>query len=221
MSEAPIAADARQRPSRGRYLLGFVVAAGVASLFCCGGVGLVAIYMGVVFQRGLSEDPAVIRQRAAEIADLAIPPEFEPTSSYEARVPVTNRRILTWAVFESDPEKDQFENYILLGQYYGDISRATRDELLTGVERSIFDQQKYHEQIDSKTLKTVDTRQYTIRDQKAEFIFQQVEGKVSGDKYWIVLGQFAGKGGPAILYIRADVNRYDQAALEKIVESIQ
>jgi hypothetical protein len=206
---------------RGRgWLWGVAIGCGAVLLLCCGGFGLVAVYMGLVVQRGLSDDPAVAQARAAEIADITLPAEFKPTASFELRVPVTGRGVLTWVLYQADSRGDSFESFILLGQLYADVPEESRDAVMQRFLKSLVDNEKIYEQVQQESEKP-QTRELTIRGQKAEFLFYHGRGTVSEQKYRLVQGQFRGKAGTAILYLRADADKYDEAALMRIIESIR
>ena len=66
-----------------KVLIGVLIGAGVLGLVCCGGFAIVGWKVADQIQKGASDDPVVVRQVTADIADIDIPPEFEPVGSFK------------------------------------------------------------------------------------------------------------------------------------------
>jgi hypothetical protein len=205
------------RSSR-RLWLGLGIGCGLALLLCCGGFTALTFLTGTMFANAFSQDPQVVRERTAEICTIDLPPEFQPSSSFDLVIPVKNQRFLTWVAY-TGPSHAGSPNLIVLGQFYQQLAEATRDQLMEQIHQSIRQQQE-HEHVridDSKTF----TREFTIRGEKAEFLFQEGEGDQSKARFRIVVGQFKGSGGTALLYLQVNPEQFDDDALVKIIESIR
>lgn len=219
-TEAPVPATEAPDRARGRFGRWRVLGVGcvLVALFSCGLVGLLAVFLFQFFQRGISSDPAVVRARLAKIAKIDVPPPLSARLSYEARVPWKQRPLLTWVIYDADPDKSTFESYLSVGQWYTDLSQ-TRDNLLMELQRSQLEQDIIREAIDPDK-KTKKTLEYTINGTKTEFVFQQGTGAVSDEKYLLAYGQFRGREGPAILNLCLNAKHFDEATVKKIIQSI-
>lgn len=213
------------RRSRSGILLGMGIGCGVAMLLLCGGVGVFAVYSYRLAESMVSrsDEPEVIRARTAEIAEIDLPADFLPDMAFDMRVPVVGQRLWSWTVYSDKSDGDEYDNFLVLGQFYQDVSRNTREQLMARIDQSIRDHEHdtdVDEQID-EDKKSSETRELTIHGEPAEFIFSSAKGQVSNEKYWVVSGQFKGKEGTAVLHARANAAKYEKSDLEQMVESIR
>ncbi len=206
--------------SKRKWLLGLGIGCGVTLLVCCGGLALFGVWFTNEMKRGYSTDHAVVEARKTEITAITLPPEFQPAASFDWTMPLANKHVLTWVAYEEKTDKDEYQNLIVLGQFYGEVPEKSREKLLDQINQSIQEQELNHEQV-TIDKQTAETREFTIRGEQAEFVFQKGKGSASDKEYRIVLGEFKGSGGLALLYIRVEADQYDDAALTEIIESIR
>lgn len=218
-NDQPMVPPAQQQGGSGKFWLGLGLGCGVVILLCCGGFAAFSFVSMRALSKGFSDDPQIAQERVDQIAEITLPAEFRPQSSFEFVIPFQNRKALSWVAYTA-PAARGGESVIVLGQFYAQLAAETRDQLMEQIHASIREQQKAHEHVTIDEEKTF-TREFTIRDQPAEFLFQEGVGHESEQRYRIVVGQFAGKAGTALLYMQVDPEELSDDQVVEIIESIK
>lgn len=184
---------------------------GICLLLCCGGVAFFLAKVKNIFEQAHSNDPAIVRQRAREIAAIEIPPGFEPAESVDFFV-------MRMVEFKKPPDaKLVLMESAQIDQ--GQDVQEQRDEML----RNMREQQPdaAHDGDDDIAIDVQErrTRQLTVRGRTVEFEFTkgtEGEGKVVRQ----VSGSFPTSRGTCVLILTEPEETYDEAAVLKMLSSI-
>lgn len=208
----------QEKSGSGRIWLFLGLGCGGLLLLCCGGFALFGYFAAQTVANSTSDDPAVARERATEIAEVAIPADFEPKFSIDMAIPFQGEKLFTIVAYTSPSQDANSPNLIVLGQFGTQFPANTRDEMMDQLHNSIR-QELAHEDVEIDQS-TSHAREFEINGEPAEFIFEEGKGRQSKQAFRTVMGQFRGKSGMAVLYVRVEADKYDEEALVKIVESI-
>lgn len=192
-----------QRSGCGRAFLIIFAIVGIIALLCCAGLGIVLWKLRNAF----SNDPAVVRENTSTITDIDIPDSFRPVST----VSVLS---MTGVMYAAEDGKGM----LLLGGIQEKNGSKERETQL----KTMLAQQK-QQQGQNQQLETVskEEREFQIRGEPAKFEFVVAKDKSTGKEFRVVSGTFAGKSGLAGLMLEVPADEFDEAAVEKIVESIK
>ena len=182
---------------------------GVTLLLCCGVVGGIG-YITAQVAKGASQDPVVVREVAASIAEIEVPPELAPLMSLKLPVPTMNMK---FALFGND------DNMVMLGDMQGEaFANSTPEALATQMETSMGRQSGNRESINDEST---EKRVITIPGKPAEFVFSEGTGVNTQKKLAEVVGAFPSENGYVIVVIHVDAEKYSKDQLVQIVESIK
>lgn len=200
-------------PEKGRsrnVLLALGIGCGVLLLLCCGGFAGVTWWGSAKFKESTSEDPAVIRRIASEIADVPLPDAFKPRYALNMTVPFTQMKVK--GVVYSAEQNAMF----MMGEFNAQMSDAERENFLQEMRKNVQIQGGNNRQkLDILESKTVDL---TMRGKPASFKFAKAENTETKGKFWEVMGTFNGKEGPAMIMIAAPLDQFTEAQLKQMLE---
>ncbi len=167
------------------------------------------IYIGSQMNFEVIEDPVVAAERLTEIADIDVPDSFEAEGSASFDIFFMSMQMVAF-----QPTNGQ--GVLIIGQVNLNIEAGPEAE--EDMRRSI------REQGGQKRLnideESVETREFEIRGNTAEFEFAKAEND-DGEVYRQVVGSFEGKQGTAILVLQVEEEHYDEEAVVKMLESIK
>lgn len=177
---------------------GFVV----LGLLCCGVVGY-------FFYGRFSQDPKVIAQRAQEMVDWSVPPEFTPVV-YMNLMP-----IMSMAIYERQPP----QGGLVLCEFGPSVAGQDKKQLEAEMKTKLREQG----QQGAKDLQVEDeqTHTFTIRGKEVDFEFAKAKDAESGAEMWQVTGIFDGKAGPVFLMLQVPRDQYTEEQLKEMIGAIK
>lgn len=180
-------------------------------LLCCGG-GVVLFWKAkdAIAQAASTTDPDEIQAHADRIAQIEIPPDFEPTRGFDLSV-------IRWAAFEKVPRDG---SRLLLSGFEapapsGKSLSEQRKEMEQAFAQPAMPFPRFEMPID---VSERSTRQLTVRGVPVEFEFNK--GNSEGKAVRQVVGAFKTPGGIGVLNLIVAEANYDEAAIVKMIESI-
>ncbi len=196
-----------------KVLLVFGVGCGLILVLCCGVVGIGGVWLARFAQQSLSEDPAKVIEATEEIVKIEIPDSLKPKAVFDLRVPFSGERVMTWVSYEGPSA----ENHLVLGQFGAPL--ANIDDFESQMNQSMRDGGRQdREDLDIVESETYDTK---IHDQDAHFKISKGAGRSSKKEFWEANGQFRGDGGPAILVIRVETDKFTKEQVLDIIKSME
>lgn len=189
-----------------KIIIGVVAGLLVLCMIACVAVALFTGLLGSRVAKQVSNsttsDPQQLAQRQSEIADFSVPAGFQPDTSMSILG-------INMVVYKGATNK----SYMFLMQMPAqvEINESTIQQFESQMERQTGR--------NISNIKTIDTKTMTLRDQPAQEIVQ--EGTDSdGNTFRQMMVIFSGKGGTAMLSIGGPASGWDQAAYDKMIESI-
>jgi hypothetical protein len=187
---------------------------GVLLLLCCGGIGLFVYKAKEALQEfALTTDADEIETRAGRIAQIDIPPDFEPTLGFDLG-------IMRWVGYEKTPRDGSrlmlFElNGVMLQNKTFAQQRQEMEQMLKqqGSQNGGFEMQ-----ID---VAERETRKVNIRGKPVEFEFNKGTTSPEGKAVRQAIGAFKTPTGVALLNLIVPEEGYDESAVVKMIESIR
>ena len=174
-------------------------------LLCCGGIVYIASQMDFDF----NDDPAVAKQRLAEMADIDVPDSFEAEGSLSFDIFFMSMKMVVFNPTEG-------EGALGISQVNLEIEAGPEAE--EDMRRSI--RQQGHQRDLRVNQETIEMREFEIRGETVEFEFAQAEND-QGEAFRQVTGSFPAKEGTAILILQIDEEHYDEEAIVQMLESIK
>lgn len=240
--QTPDSAPEASRPAAGplHYVLGALVV--LAVLGCAGFVGL-GYWLGGQMVRDDTEAEHV-RAAARQMLDLAIPPALQPDVLVDVKRPLTDRRVMCWAVFRDAPEKSSgtAASSLVLAAIGEELAGVGPDELRVRLEQSLAERhQKGFEPLVDGT-----TSRHARSLNGNRVVFELVEGRsaTSGkprvEARGFLPGRFGlaitppnptasrppelnplpGKSGPVLVLFNADPKTFPKPKLVELIDSI-
>lgn len=207
-------AEAPQRSGCGRMLF-FGAGCGclLFLMLCCGFFGIA----GYTVSRFASVDPVEVRDVRQSIADIQVPEEFTPLQSFDFTIPVIDRRMISWVIYEGRDDMGM----LVLAEFGADMD-VDVDTAVDELERSLAEQGRHAKQVEINEDET-EKQEFVIRGQPAEFIFAKGRAKDSDDdrEYWFVTGTFSGRQGQAVLLLIVDAEEFPRERIVELIESIR
>lgn len=196
------------KPTSGctKVLVVLLVVGGVCALICCGGVG----YVVWRIQKGISKEPAVVREETAQIVTMDIPPLFEPVMSMNLL------SFMRMVVYQT-PGPEGEEGMLVLAQFNQQFFPGD-DAAEAKMKEALHEQGKQNRDFD--IVKT-ETREIQVKGKPVKFQFAELKDPKDQKEYRRVTGAFAGKSGPAWLMLQVPMEKYDEAAVVSMLESIK
>ncbi|UCC87670.1 MAG: hypothetical protein JSV81_22920 [Anaerolineales bacterium] len=191
--------------SRGLRVVLLVVA--VALFLCCvAGLGVTLLGTRLV-GRAFITNPDRVQAVGRAIADYEVPPDYEEIFAMNIM------GVKMVAIGPADPAADIL--LIMLMQFPGGVD-ISREEMERQVRRALARQTG----LGSADMTSVGQEEVVI---KGETITLEVREGANdrGQNLRQISGLFQGKGGPAMLMVTGEVASWDQAMLDRFIESIR
>ncbi|MDZ7620091.1 MAG: hypothetical protein U1E05_24070 [Patescibacteria group bacterium] len=188
----------------------------VMILLCCGGV-LTVGYMGQRYmEKSVSEDPQVVRQVTAEIAEVDIPEGLEPAFSMDMKVPFTGQPAVAWVVYRDQPS----DSMLMLSSFGEVVDSTNREQLQAQMLQSMHEQGLSQEETTGP--REVSERQITVSGTPETFTFITSKAPETDQPRLEVSGAFTGPRGGLVLFLfNGDAEKFPEAEIVSVLESIQ
>lgn len=191
-----------------------LILGGVGGLFlllCCGGGAYLFWQARNALENLVTTDPAAIKTKTQSIAKIDVLPGFKPVQAMDMIV-------MKWVVYQGEAGDDsmlmlmEFQN----SMFQGANKQEQKDQMLQQMR------QQQQAQGGNTNIQAEETtkRDFTIGGRKNEFTF--VKGKSQqGKAVRQVTGTFPTVGGVAMLMLIIPDEKYDEAAVIRMLESIR
>jgi hypothetical protein len=229
MSNPPTGADPRYvpdapaRPGMSPAVKIVLILLGIFGLLfvlCCGGFVYVGYKVGSAIkemENMFSDDPVVVVQVAARIAEIDIPEGLAPSGSADMELPFFGR-VGAFVMYE-DQETDSSLVLFVIGDSLGaDVQTQFRMEIDRALEEAGVEQEEGAENIE---IEQPYDKEFTIRGQPATFRYQKGTDKETGKRRIIVTGQFRSDDGPTTVIFTGDLDKYSEEQIDQMIESIK
>lgn len=179
----------------------------VLCLIVCGvlvlGVSLFGVNLAKQVNQSSTSDPAQVKATASSIADITLPGTYTNSTTFS----IASFKVVTW-------ENQSTNTFVMLIQMpsSAEITQSTIDQLsrMAGTQTG-------RVMVNSQVL---EDRELTIRGKPARLISSQgSDNEGNLERQMTVF--FQGKGGLAMLTAVAPAAQFDQAAFEKMVQTIK
>ena len=208
--QSPMGGNNPPPASRSRgILLGLGIGCGLLLLLCCGGFAGVTWWGKAKFKESTSEDPVVVRKVGAEIAEVPLPPDFEPRYSMNMTVPFTEVKI-KGVVYNT--KKDGF---FVMGEFDAKMADAERENFLQEMRRNVRMQGNANDKLEVLETKTVELK---MRGKPASFKFGKAQNLETKEKFWQLMGTFNGREGPAMIMMIVPLEQFSESQLKQMFE---
>lgn len=212
MSQDDFGAASSQKAGMGSGLKIFLILLAVFGGFavlCCGG----AMYFFYSIGSSVSEDPTTVEQVRAEIADIAIPPDFKPAGSMNYTLPVGDQH-MKFVIYKGPQEPTML---MLMSM---NIAGATAEQIQAQMEQQLERQGVQHGGHDVQVEQT-EEREFVINDKPAKFFFGQGKDEKNQADCWQVVGSFEGQAGPTGFILVANKDSMTEEQITQMIESIK
>ncbi|MES2790395.1 MAG: hypothetical protein V4719_12360 [Planctomycetota bacterium] len=177
-------------------------------------MGLVGWRMADMVIKGSSTDPAVIRAATSEMADLTPPKGLEP----KMKLNILMAKVI---IYESADGKSTLNLLQVNPQFVqkGDgKNQEFGQEFRKGFERG--GRGGRGDNKEELTIVKSDTKEMKIRGQATKIKFSEAKN-AAGAEFRMVDMEFAGKTGPVVMQLELPLEKYDEAEVNKFLESIK
>ncbi len=198
-----------------KVLLIVLVVGGVLVVLCCGGLVLLGVLGKSYFEKAVSQDPAIVRQRTAEIMNIDIPGDFQPVASLDMKVPFTGQNMMLWTIYE---DKASGSNLAIaqLGEMF---NQQNQQQMQAQLEQSLREQGMAQQQ--AAGPRETYQKEVTIQGKPVSFTFAKGKAQNTGKARLDVIGAFPNKGKTVMVMMSLDAGKYDEARVTKMLESIR
>jgi hypothetical protein len=182
---------------------------GFVLLLCCGGVGFI-FYKA---KNLITTDPDTIRERTQSIATIEILPGFKPALSMDFVA-------MRWVQYQGDEDENSMLMLMEFGNAMMQGNNPHQREAMLRQMREQQLQQGGHAQQEIEAEET-QTREFMIGGRKVPFTFIKGKSEEEGKAVRQVTGSFTTAGGVAMLMLAVPEEKYDEAAVIRMLESIR
>jgi hypothetical protein len=199
----------RPPPTERRQSWLTVLGLGCGSLVavCCGTCAIVGY---VLFVPQIDQSPAEVERLTQEIVDMRLPDDFEPQQALRWDNWLFAARICIYQHRQGRGALQLTEMTIKLGD------PAVAEAQI----RSQLAEQDSLAEIRVLKVDTSEEREFTLRGQPVQFLFDAGEDVSSATRYHEVSGQFPGKNGPAKLILQVEDTAWNEAAVVEMLNSL-
>jgi hypothetical protein len=200
------------RKRSGSKVLWIILAVvGGSMLLCCGGGVFIYQKFKNQFKMNIDMTAAGTEAMTKTIADIEILEGFQPQSSLDMAFIVGSMK---WVVYQQQAGTGR----LMLAEM--NIPNADQAQQKKQMEDSMLQQQQ---QQGFRILKnqTTETREFTIRGEKVEFVFAEGTDVNTDTAVRQVTGVFPGREGMGYLMLQIDDESYDEQAVVRMIESIK
>jgi len=198
-----------------KVLLIVLIVGGILVVLCCGGLVLLGVLGKSYFENAVSQDPAIVRQRTAEIVNLDIPGDFQPAVSFDMKVPFTGQSMMLWTVYE---DKGSGSNLAIaqLGEMF---NQQNQQQMRDQLEQSLRQQGMAQQQ--AAGPRDTQQKEVSIQGKPVMFTFTKGKAQNTGKARLDVVGAFPSRGKTVMVMMSLDGEKYDEARATKILQSIR
>ena len=182
---------------------------GVLALVCCGSV----IFFGFWAQGLFSTDPAVVRERAGEIAKVDVPAEITPVFAF--KVPT----LFDAARFNNSDSGAE----VIIAQRGANAGPMSKSDFAMQVEMQFTAQapQTPGHPLEPVSIDPATTRQIAPTVRGAPATFDLSEGSKRGADFWHANGEFTGVNGQVWLRMDLPKEQFTEEQIVELLEGIQ
>ncbi|QDV51446.1 hypothetical protein [Gimesia fumaroli] len=198
-------AQPKQGMSTGvKVLLILLGVGGVVLLLCCG--GLFYAFRSTEFKMTEKKEDIIDIQN--EITEITIPDSFKPQAGMSMKIVGMEMRM---AIYEEAAK----QGALIL------MSIGTPDDGMVDLEKEFQKNMRQNNQ-NQRELKInkEEEREFMIKGKKVTFNFAEGTDK-NGKEFHQISGVFAGKKGPAFLFVQIASDTYNEEEIVKMIESIK
>jgi len=193
-----------------KVLLILLVVGGVLVVLCCGGLIISGYYLKSYVEKAASKDPAVVRQVAARIVPIDLPPDFQPEGSLDMSVPFS----MAFAVYA-----DKATGSTVIMAEFGEMFQQNQAQMQAQLEQQMRQQGMARQKVPGSVSSR--QKQIQVRGQPVTFTFAEAKEEGTGKTRLDVTGVLPGKQKTVMLMISVDAGKYDEARVTKMLESIR
>ncbi len=164
---------------------------------------MIAVSLSVLVLTGCQNKPADAAQKAANIADFALPDGYQPEMALE---------MAGYTIVSYNPGDGHSHLYLIQAPTSEDVTPEKLEEMLS--------QARTGQKDNTTRLTVVEKRAGTIRGQAATLVISEGTNG-DGDAYRQMTTAFKGKGGPALLVLEEPLTRWDDTRMTQLIASIQ
>ena len=179
-------------------------------LVCCGGFA----YLGWTVKDSFTNDPVKIREKAATIVDIDVPPELEPKIA-------GNLLVMQMVGYGSKGSGDKAMLFLIqIPKSMVSGRDDAREQMQKQLEQQ-HSQRRGAKRLQGATPSSRETRVFKIRGEDITFQIVKYDGSNGNPKSVEVVGLFESKGGYCMLQLDADEDALTQEQIETMLQSIK
>lgn len=196
-----------------KVILGVGIGCGLLLLLCCGGMMLSGYFFAQSAQNAVSKDPARVREVTAEIVEITVPETLPPMMSMDWTIPLVNKKFMSMAAYGE--EEHGTNNLIVMqfGDFIGD-EKQMQTQFNTQMRGS--GQQEWG----NVELEETEIVKQTVNGEETRFTLGRGKNDKSDADVWQVTGTFKGKGGPAMLMMQGETEKFTKEQVLAIIQSM-
>lgn len=198
-------------------ILGVIL--GVCVLICCGGGVAMMTYFGTQVAGMMSTDPAEISKAQAQVVDIEIPAEIPPKFKFDLGMFGQQVALLVYFGAAGD------DNLVWLagsGNALQQQAQSDPDAMRAQLETQLIAQAQNAQAGTIKSLSDTTQRDVEVTVNGEASKITLTEGSDSaGKKYVQASGMFKGKGGPSIIKIQVDAEKFTAEQVEAMLKSMK
>ena len=184
-------------------------------LLCCGGV----MYTGYQARNAVSEDPTVVAEVTKEIAEIDIPPQFQPKVSMNMDfwfMPVKMRFVVYHT--RGNTGSLTLMEFVDPNAKEGEFGPRDRDQV-----RQQMRQQNQGQNVRDLDIEKSHTRRFQIRGKEVAFRFAKAVDPQTKTAFRQVRGAFPGriKNSRVVLVLQLPEDEYNEDRVVRMIESIK
>ena len=209
------------RPASGggtKLLLGIAIGCGVVMLLGCAGLFVAVYFAQQWFKESMSQDPAVVRQATAQMAEIEVPQGLAPSASFTPSLPFGKAQspLPNFVIYA-----DQASNSMLM---LTSIGNRAHPQARAQMQQQMDDAFRQRGNASSQDFQSEEShvKEIKIGDQTAKFVVSKGRSANSKQNRIVVQGTFDGNSGLLVmLMFMGDADKYDEPTLVKMLESIK
>ncbi|MCZ6806559.1 MAG: hypothetical protein O7F08_06370 [Deltaproteobacteria bacterium] len=198
--------------------LGILIGCGGVLVLCCGGAGILG-FMGARFARDLVvKEPAEIRAATTEIAQIDIPPEYEPQLLLRLSIPFMGD-LGNMVIYATEDETGA----IMLAEFGEEMTQGKSPEQVTREWQIQFQAQANNPQLDPNAVdaETTETLERNIRGEPTKFTIVQGKNRETEEEQIVASGSFKGHKGVGYFIMSADPDKLTIDDVKAVINSLQ
>jgi hypothetical protein len=169
-------------------------------------------------QQAFSEDPEKVREVTKSVVEIDVPPPLEPKASIDFTLPIANKKMMTMVIWGDGLKEDKEPESVLI-LFQMDKDFANREALKAQFEMQMHQQNRKEWQ--EAELENEETIEVEINGSPAQFTFGKGKRKGKDKEVWQAMGAFDGKGGPAMLFMQLDAEKFSEEQARGTINSMK